>query len=69
MNSCPIPSEFEPLVEHAISVGIPERSAVSQALRAYMIHNSSLKPGEEPTMPTSDEFNKNPFRIILNAHK
>jgi hypothetical protein len=69
MNSCPIPSEFEPLVEHAVSVGIPERSAVSQALRAYMIHNSSLKAGEEPTMPTNDEFNKimDDYNIFINS--
>lgn len=69
MNSCPVPSEFQPLVAHAEAVGIPARNAVSQALRAYMIHNSSLKPGEEPTMPTADEFNKimDDYNIFINS--
>lgn len=69
MNSCPIPSEFQPLVAHAEAVGIPARNAVSQALRAYMIHNSNLKAGEEPTMPTADEFNKimDDYNIFINS--
>jgi hypothetical protein len=69
MNSCPVPSEFQPLVAHAEAVGIPARNAVSQALKAYMIHNSDLKTGEEPTMPTADEFNKimDDYNIFINS--
>ncbi len=69
MNSCPVPSEFQPLVAHAEAVGIPARNAVSQALRAYMIHNAKLKPGQEPTMPTADEFNKimDDYNIFINS--
>jgi len=56
MMSCPLPSEFDVLVDYAKSAGLGELSEF-QAMKAYIIHNMNLKVGEEPKVPTEQEFN------------
>ena len=57
MLSCPLPGTLDSLVEYAKSVGLDNRAEI-EALRAYMMLNSILKEGQQPKVPTPEEFDK-----------
>ena len=55
--NCPQPEEFNSLVDHAEKRGLGPK-AMLEALRAYMIHNQNLMPGQDATMPTPEDFDQ-----------
>ena len=68
MVSCPVPGTLDSLVEYAKSVGLNQLSE-NAALRAYMVLNSTLQEGEEPRVPTSEEFDEimEHFGVFVNS--
>ena len=55
MITCPLSNEFDQLVEFARSQGLGD-NAEFEAYRAYMIINQDLPIGDEPVIPSNDEF-------------
>jgi hypothetical protein len=55
MSACPLPNSLNSLTDYAKSIGLGI-NASTEVLRAFMIKNQDLPMGQEPVVPTEEEF-------------
>lgn len=55
MSACPLPNSLDSLTEYAKQIGLGQRAS-TEVLRAFMQKNKNLPVGQEPQVPTNEEF-------------